>query len=247
VPTADVVVTAVSEPFDGMKDKSARAIRNYRLDHQGNLWTRGSRGRCVGRFLCCTLFIGLFLLLSILLSLALFIRPPNIQMKDVGPASSTGSTVQFQLDGVQINLGVNISVQNPNYFNVNFQKIKAEIFYPIDDTPIGGGISRNVVFESNAQTNWTFPFTIDYKIANDPGGLIIIDLARRCGLVGPATDLDVKYKITLGIRILFITISPSVSNSFTFPCPLPPDQLQGLMQTAGIDLGTIAGGSGIGS
>jgi len=247
VPTDDVVVTAVPVPFGGTKDKSAHAIRNYRLDHQGNLWTRGSRGRCIGRFFCCTSLIGVFLLLSILLSLALWIRPPNIEIKDVGPASSTGSTVQFQLDGVQINLGVNISVQNPNYFDVNFQRITAEIFYPIDDTPIGGGTSRNVVFKSNALTNWTFPFTVDYKLAKDPGGLIIIDLARKCGLVGPKSDLTVKYKITLGIRILFITINPLVSNSFRFECPLDPNELQGLMQTAGIDLATLAGGLGIGS
>ncbi|KAF8643883.1 hypothetical protein AX16_008899 [Volvariella volvacea WC 439] len=224
------------------KDKSARAIRNYRLEHRGNLWTKGSRLRCFGRFFCCTLLIGLFLVISIILALALWIRPPNIDIHDVGPASDTSSTVQFQQDGVQINLAVNISVNNPNYFSVNFREIKAELFYPINDTPIGGGTSRDVVFGSNAVTNWTFPLTVDYKLSSDPGSRIISDMAQRCGLVnGQRRDVDVDYRITLGLRILFITISPTVSNRFSFGCPLDPDELRRFLEGAGIDPSTFSG------
>ncbi|TFK76310.1 hypothetical protein BDN72DRAFT_954077 [Pluteus cervinus] len=216
------------------KDQSARAIRNYRLDYRGNLWSKGSRGRCIGRFFFCTVLILLFLVISVFLALALWIRPPNILINNVAPASTTGSTVQVQTGGVNINLGVAISVNNPNYFDVNFRTIKAEIFYPIANTPIGGGESNNVVFKSHTLTNWTFPFSIDYQVAKDPGGQIILDLSRKCGLSGTPGQLTVNYKITLGLRILFITINPVVSNSFSFDCPLSPQQIEGLLQSAGV-------------
>ena len=46
-------------------------VRRWRKEYQGNLWTKGSRLGCFGRFFCCTLMIFLFLLISIVLSLAL--------------------------------------------------------------------------------------------------------------------------------------------------------------------------------
>lgn len=51
--------------------RMSRNIRQWRYDHQGNLWTRGSRAGCFGRFFCCTIMIVVFLVISILLSLAL--------------------------------------------------------------------------------------------------------------------------------------------------------------------------------
>lgn len=46
-------------------------MRQWRYEHQGKMWTKGSRARCFGRFFCCTIMIFLFLLISIVLSLAL--------------------------------------------------------------------------------------------------------------------------------------------------------------------------------
>lgn len=46
-------------------------MRRWRKDYQGNLWTKGSRASCFGRFFCCTIMIFLFFLISIVLSLAL--------------------------------------------------------------------------------------------------------------------------------------------------------------------------------
>jgi len=49
--------------------KDTGAIRIWRQDFHGGMWTRGSRGRCIGRFCCCTLFLGVFLIASIVLTL----------------------------------------------------------------------------------------------------------------------------------------------------------------------------------
>lgn len=88
-------------------------------------------------------------------------------------------------------------VNNPNYFAVNFKQVKAEIFYPINNTLIGEGISKDVVFHAHQQTNWTFPFAINYKTTLDPNNAILFDLANRCGVAGTKSDLTVQYKISV--------------------------------------------------
>jgi hypothetical protein len=66
----------------------------------------------------------------------------------------------------------------------------------------------------------------------------------------------------LGIRILFVTISPVIANKFTFMCPLDANDievragillfaspfvltslLQSLLKTAGVDLAGLVGGT----
>lgn len=224
------------------KERTAKNLRAYRYDHQGNLWKKGTRVQCFGRFFCCTILIALFFIVAILLNLALWIRPPDIGINNVGPVSS-GSTIQLQNDGLTINLGVGISVDNPNYFSVNFRKIQAEIFYPINNTPVGGGTQTNIDFNSHTQTNFTFPFSIIYKQSQDPGNAILTDLATKCGFLGaPKTRLKVNYKITLGLRILFVVVSPVINNSFDFDCPLSQQDVAGLLSQAGLTLGSVTGG-----
>lgn len=210
--------------------KTATALRQYRYDHQGALWTKGGRGRCIGRFCCCTIMTVLFLIVSIVLALALWVRPPGIIIGQVAPAPQGGSTITTNSDGnglsLSVHLALNITVDNPNYFSVNFKEIKAELFYPINNTPIGGGTSTNVVFPANSQTNWTFPFDIQYKSSADPRSLVLSDLASKCG--ANKQNLNIDYTITPALRILFVTISPAVSNTFNFPCPISPDQLPNL-------------------
>ncbi|KAF5380861.1 hypothetical protein D9615_004047 [Tricholomella constricta] len=167
---------------------------------------------------------------------AAWIRPPNITIGNVETISKGGSAIQLIDNGIQVNLGVNISVNNPNYFAVNFKQIKAEIFYPINgkEPQLGEGISKDVVFRANQLTNWTFPFAIQYKTTDDPQGLILQDLASKCGVGGAKSNIKVNYKITLGLRILFITVSPVVQNNFDFMCPLDPSDLEPLIKSTGI-------------
>ncbi|CAA7271537.1 unnamed protein product [Cyclocybe aegerita] len=203
------------------KARTPRALREYRYDHQGNLWTKGGGGRCAGRVCFCTLLTTLFLIISIVLSLALWIRPPSIKIGEVETMTTNGSPIQQITNGIQIDFGVDISVNNPNYFSVDFKKIQAEIFYPIDDTPVGGGTASEIVIKSDAQTNFTFPFSLVYTSTEDPQSRVILDIAQKCGVIGGTrSQITVNYKITLGIRIILVTISPVISNSFRFDCPL---------------------------
>ncbi|KAK0503426.1 hypothetical protein EDD18DRAFT_1137798 [Armillaria luteobubalina] len=227
------------------KEKVPQTLKKYRYETQGNLWTRGSRPRCIGRFCCCTLLIAVFLILSILLSLALWIRPPTLTIGELTTVASNGSEFELTNNGVNINLGVNITVDNPNYFSVELKKATAELFYPLNSsstgTDIGGGTSSNINFASHSETNFTFPFAIEYSQSNDPNNAILLDLLSKCGILGTKSNLDVNYKITLSVRILMVTVSPVISNSFSFACPLDSSSLSDLMGSSGLNLTSIAG------
>ena len=223
------------------QEKTARALRNYRYDHHGGLWTKGSRGGCLFRFCCCTLMIAALLFVSILLALVLWIRPPNIIVGGVETVQDNGSTIKLVENGISVNLGVNISVDNPNYFAVNFKKIEAQIFYPINNTEIGKGTAQDVVFHAHSLTNWTFPFAINYTTTLDPDRQILLDLARKCGGTGAKSNLSVSYKITLALRILLITVSPTVKNTLNFPCPIKSSDLEGLIKSTGLNIDGLLG------
>ncbi|KAG9318698.1 hypothetical protein JVU11DRAFT_794 [Chiua virens] len=205
-----------------------RDLRNWRYEHHGGLWTKGGRGTCIGRFCCCTLMITVFLIVSILLPLALWTRPPNIVVGNVQVASN-GSEIQVLSDGVQINLDIPIYVSNPNYFSVSFSSIKADIYYPINNTLIGQGQENDITFHSHTNTNFTFPFSIAYTTTMASSAAIITDLLGKCGIGGStASDITVDYDITLALRILFFTVSPTISNSASFACPLSASDISSL-------------------
>ncbi|KAK7467246.1 hypothetical protein VKT23_004303 [Stygiomarasmius scandens] len=227
----------------GAREKGSASLRRYRDEYRGNLWTRGGRGRCIGRFLCCTIMIAAFLIISIVLALALWIRPPSVV---IGSAEldQSGTGVQIQDTGIVVPLQVNITVTNPNYFSVNLKHLKVELSYPVNNnsTSIGQGSKDDIVFPSNSNSSTTFPFNIDYEFADDPNYAVLLDMATKCGVLGGTkSDLTINYKISIGLRILIVNISPSVSNSFSISCPLSDSDLQDLLDK--FNLGSLIGGS----
>jgi len=183
--------------------------------------------RCIGRICCCSLMTTVFLIVSIVLALALWIRPPSISIGTVQPLSSSISAAS---NGLNIQLGVDISVANPNYFSVDFEKIELQLFYPINNTAVGGGTATNIDFKSRSLTNFTFPFTLSYNSSENQADAIISDIASKCGASGGTkSNLEVNYEITLGIHILVATVSPVISNTFSFPCPISASELSTLL------------------
>jgi hypothetical protein len=99
-----------------------------------------------------------------------------------------------------------------------------QIFYPINNTLIGNGKLANVKLPSRATTKFTFPFSLDYTESIDPNRLILADLASKCG--SNQQDLTVNYKLTVGVKVFFITVSPTISNPISFPCPISASTLE---------------------
>ncbi|KAI0273336.1 hypothetical protein BC834DRAFT_853384 [Gloeopeniophorella convolvens] len=218
-------------------------LRTWRYQNQGgNIWNRGSRPRCFFRFICCTFLIAIFLIISIVLSLALWIEPPDIVVGGDGnsvPVITQG--IQVVGNGLQVNLGLPVEVINPNYFSAKLTSVTAQIFYPINNTLVGNGTLHNVKLPAHSNTNFTFPFSIDYTESIDPNNAIITDIASRC-LGSPQGDLRVNYKLKVGIHVFFLTISPTISNSLSFACPISSSDIEDLLKQLGI--GSTGSGTG---
>ncbi|KAI0748092.1 hypothetical protein C8Q80DRAFT_1120655 [Daedaleopsis nitida] len=229
-------------------------IRRWRKEHQEDLWTKGSRAGCFGRFFCCTLMIFLFFVVSIVLSLALdrrltqaalrlqWLRPPNIIIGNPTPDLST-----FAVNGTSISvaLPVSISVNNPNYFTVELSSLDASVIYPINNTEIGSGHMTDIKFQDHTQTNFTFPVTISYDAKSDTSGAVIADLAKKCG-VDPsiaATQVSVTVNIKVGLKIMLIPISTTVTQPVSFACNLGGalTKFEDLLNGLGINIGDLAG------
>ena len=78
---------------------------------------------------------------------------------------------------------------------------------------------------SHATTLFTFPFKLAYTTSIDPNFAILKDFASKC-IPSPQKNLSVKYKINVGVRVFFITISPTISNTIVFQCPFSSDDIK---------------------
>jgi len=134
-------------------------------------------------------------------------------------------------------MDIPIEVINPNYFSVKLTHVDAQLFYRINNTLIGNGTIHNVVLPSGSTTDFTFPFALIYTKSVDPSSAIITDIASRC-LSSPPSDLTIRYKITVGVRVFVVTIAPTISNTLTFACPIDSKSLQAIMKNLGLGTGT---------
>ena len=133
------------------------------------------------------------------------------------------------------------SVDNPNYFSIDLKRVTAnvrhqltssisctdiffQLFYPINNTHIGSGQLNNIHFPSHSNTSFNFPFTFVYTSSIDPSSQIIDDLSSKC-LANPQKQLTVDYKINVKVSVLFITVSPTISNPVSFDCPVSASQI----------------------
>ncbi|KAI0293093.1 hypothetical protein BC826DRAFT_1143440 [Russula brevipes] len=206
--------------------RSARNLRAWRYQQGRRLWTQGSRPRCLCRFFCCTVLIAIFLVIIIVLCLALWARPPNIIIGGDNTTSAvTTQSIEPLSDGIQVNLGLDVEVINPNYFSVELTRVTADIIYPINNTRIGNGTFKNLKLPAHSRTNFTFPFMFAYEESIDPNLAIITDLASKC-LGSRQSNLSLRYSITVAVKVFFFTISPTISNAISFACPISSSDLQ---------------------
>ncbi|CCM02097.1 uncharacterized protein FIBRA_04174 [Fibroporia radiculosa] len=229
--------------LDMLPARTSRNLRKWRYDNQGGLWTKGGGLRACGRFFCCTLMIAVFLFISIVLSLALWIRPPSVLIRDPQLVQNS-SAVTISNDTLEILMDLNATVNNPNYFSVDLADIQVDLFYPINNTALGDAQAKNIDFRSNTQTNFTLNIALQYNFTSAPTTDILVDLAKRCGILPgvASSDITLNYKVLLDIKILAIPIKPTVSSSVSFACPLSSADIGEMLQQAGInadDLGDL--------
>lgn len=67
-----------------------------------------------------------------------------------------------------------------------------QLTYPINNYPVGGGVKQNIDIKSNTQTNFTFPFSLNYNISDTSGTAVLKDIVAKCTA---KQDLTVKYNL----------------------------------------------------
>jgi hypothetical protein len=133
------------------------------------------------------------------------VRPPDIQFTGV-QTNQDGSTFEATTnEEFKINLGFGINVTNPNYFSATFTSIDANIFYPINNTNVGGGSEHDITFHAHSSNSFVFPFSFVYNKAADPNGAIINDIVSRCGFLdqNTAQDISIQYQVAVSLSSPF--------------------------------------------
>ncbi|KAH9901351.1 hypothetical protein C8Q73DRAFT_241828 [Cubamyces lactineus] len=225
-----------------MGEKTSTNMRKWRYEHQGEMWTKGSRASCFGRFFCCTIMIFVFLVISIILSLALWLRPPNLIVGEPVPDPSTFN-IDTDTESISLGMPVNVSINNPNYFSVTISSLDAQVIYPINNTQIGFGHLGKVELKQHEQTNFTFPVTVAYNVTSDPSGAVVIDLAKHCGLDPsiPASNVKLTVYVKVALKIFSIPIKHTITQNVDFSCPLGGvvSKLEDLLNQLGLNLGDL--------
>ncbi|KAI8059762.1 hypothetical protein BDF21DRAFT_348336 [Thamnidium elegans] len=157
---------------------------------------------------------------------------PTIDIGDITSSPTAGSQITFAGDGLNINFGLVIKVNNPNLLSIDLSDIEAVAFYPNKKgghTQIGGGYLAQKFIPSHTDLNFTFPFAIQYNPTYDTDQSVLSDLAEKCGLTGgPKSDITIDYTIRFQAKVLVIKVHPTISSSATFTCPLDSGAMPGL-------------------
>ncbi|WWC65830.1 uncharacterized protein I303_108452 [Kwoniella dejecticola CBS 10117] len=196
----------------GPPPRSTGILRMWRKDERGKQWSRGGGVRMSLRLCCCCFTIAIILVVSIILSIILYVRPPSFALNSVNIGSSP---VSLTTNGLTVSFDLSISVANPNWFNADFKEITATAKYPGNNTnSFGGGTLYNLNF--------------------DPNQVILKDLISKCGISGGSVkDITVDYDLYLKLKILGITVSPTISNSASFECPITASDIESIIGNDG--------------
>ncbi|KAI8991836.1 hypothetical protein BDF20DRAFT_810957 [Mycotypha africana] len=194
------------------------------------------RNACI-RYLCCAcclpgwaagiiwfIIIAIIIVIIVLAAIAGTFIMPTVDMAGVSSNPTTGSQISFTGDGLRINFGLIINVNNPNLLSIDLSNINATAFYP---TPkggrpqIGGGYLEQQAVPKYSHFNFTFPFHIEYNPDIDLDQSILTDIADKCGLTGgKKQDITIDYTIHLTAKVLMVKVHPTISSSATFVCPI---------------------------
>nr|XP_018260305.1 uncharacterized protein I303_07223 [Kwoniella dejecticola CBS 10117]OBR82463.1 hypothetical protein I303_07223 [Kwoniella dejecticola CBS 10117] len=216
----------------GPPPRSTGILRMWRKDERGKQWSRGGGVRMSLRLCCCCFTIAIILVVSIILSIILYVRPPSFALNSVNIGSSP---VSLTTNGLTVSFDLSISVANPNWFNADFKEITATAKYPGNNTnSFGGGTLYNLNFVGYTQSTFDFPFTLNYTLSKDPNQVILKDLISKCGISGGSVkDITVDYDLYLKLKILGITVSPTISNSASFECPITASDIESIIGNDG--------------
>lgn len=175
------------------------------------------------RWCTCILFIIILILAIVIGVLAALFKVPTVTFS--GLEQSPAITHANNVLNMTFTLG--ITVDNPNFESITFEKIVADAYYPSPyNVEVGGGEVDNVHIISNGITNITFPFSVAINSSDTSEQGVLMDLVTKCGLDGSSKEnINFNYYVYPTVRILGIPITPTISKSMSIACPLEGDDL----------------------
>ncbi|CEG82124.1 hypothetical protein RMATCC62417_16245 [Rhizopus microsporus] len=170
------------------------------------------------RWCTCIIFIIIVILAIVVGVLAALFKVPTVQFTGL----QQPPTRSFDNNVLNMTFSIGITVNNPNFESITFEKIVADAYYPSPyNVKVGGGQVDNVHINSNGITNITFPFNVAVNSTNQAEQGVLMDLLTKCGLDGSAKqNINFNYYIYPTVRIIGIPITPTISKSMSLPCPL---------------------------
>ncbi|ORY98543.1 hypothetical protein BCR43DRAFT_562021 [Syncephalastrum racemosum] len=147
---------------------------------------------------------------------------PTIDFGGVTNAPNNQSQLTVSGNTFDINFGLLIHVQNPNVVGFDLSSINATAYYPeAGSEPVGGGFMDHQYVPRYSNFNFTYPFAIKYNAAQDTDRTLLHLLVQKCGLTGgQPQQLTINYVINLAVKVLFVTVHPTITDSTSFVCPV---------------------------
>ncbi|KAG0225061.1 hypothetical protein BGW42_004692 [Actinomortierella wolfii] len=182
------------------------------------------RSTC-GRVTCCCCLLLLLIIIALAIVIVTVFKLPKVEF--MGMSGDPQFTFNQGGNTFTATMEANIRVENPNPIGFNFEKITAKAYYPNYAPQIGGGEVDNVKFPAKSTTNLAFPLNATYSATQDVGYTVVSDIANRCGLTSAQRQkLQINYDLTLTLKIIGISISPTIKNQHVdFNCPPNIDQI----------------------
>ncbi|KAF9278679.1 hypothetical protein BGZ68_008424 [Mortierella alpina] len=176
------------------------------------------RSTC-GRVTCCCCLLLLLIIIVLAIVIVTMFKLPTVNY--LGLQNTPDFKVVSGTTSFTVNMVADINVTNPNPLGFNFEAITATAYYPNYAPSIGGGSLPNVRFPKRSTTALHFPINATYDSTQDVGHKVVQDILNRCGLTGSTkTQLTINYDLKLTIKIIGISISPTIKNQHVnFPCP----------------------------
>ena len=170
------------------------------------------------------LVIGIVLALCIIMLIFVFLRPPNIGVKEV--SAPVQSDVRIQGTSVQVPANISFVISNPNYVPATIKNITAHAYDKANqDTSMGVCHLSNQKIESRQNTTVTLPCKLEYSLEKDPNLTIIKDIARSC-FQSKDKHLQILLKVHLKVKLYSFTVPIDVNPSISFECPVTKKQIQ---------------------
>lgn len=176
------------------------------------------------RILLFVLVIGIILTVCIIMLIFIFLRPPNVGVKDIYPPTERDVDLQGSTFAVPAN--VSFVVSNPNYVPATIKDITANAYDVVDqNTSVGSCKVTNQEIRANDNTTVTLPCTIKYDLEKDPNLTIIKNIAGRC-FNSRNTKLSFLLKVKLKVQLYSFTVPINVNPTIQIDCPVSKQQIE---------------------